>query len=192
MHPCAKDLTADIFYSRKEIMIQVPVLNFQDFIAAQGESLTTASHQVASAFGKTHAHVLRDIRRLKGQCPDGWFESNFGFRFEISELQNGQPLAVCDISRDGFTLLAMGFTGKKALAFKIAYINAFNAMAAYIKNQRDGIRYRCMEKELEMKDSARRGSFHGKGLNQRKHEKTSLEAEMAALLAMAQPPLQLN
>lgn len=39
------------------------------------------------------------------------------------------------INRDGFTLLAMGFTGKKALQFKIDYINAFNQMEEYIKNQ---------------------------------------------------------
>ena len=93
------------------------------------------------------------------------------------------------ITRDGFTLLAMGFTGKKALQFKVGYIAAFNAMAAFIKNQRDGLRYRCMEKELECKDSARRGSYHGKGLNKRKQEKPVLESELQALQALAQPSL---
>jgi hypothetical protein len=62
-------------------------------------------------------------------------------------------------------------------------------MAAFIKNQRDGLRFRCMEKELECKDSARRGSFHGKGLNQRKQEKPVLDSELAALLSLAQPSL---
>lgn len=93
------------------------------------------------------------------------------------------------LTRDGFALLAMRFTGKKALSFQVAYIQAFKAMAAYIKNQRDGLRYRCMEKELECKDSARRGSFHGKGLSQRKQEKPVLEGELSSLLAQAQPSL---
>ena len=38
------------------------------------------------------------------------------------------------MTRDGFTLLAMGFTGKKAMAFKIAYINRFNEMESFIRN----------------------------------------------------------
>ena len=72
----------------------------------------------------------------------------------------------------------MRFRGKKALVFQVAYTDDFNAMASYIKNQYDGLGYRCMEKELECKDSARRGSLHGKGLNQRKQEKPVLEAEL--------------
>lgn len=83
----------------------------------------------------------------------------------------------------------MRFRGAKALAFQVAYTDAFNGMATYIKNQRDGLRYRCMEKELECKDSARRGSFHGKGLNVRKQEKPVLETELATLQRMAQPAL---
>jgi len=99
------------------------------------------------------------------------------------------PSASYRITRDGFTWLAMRFRGKKALVFQVAYTDAFNAMATYIKNQHDGLRYRCMEKELECKDSARRGSLHGKGLNQRKQEKPVLEAELEWLRGMAQPTL---
>jgi Rha family phage regulatory protein len=176
-------------------MNQIPVLNFQDFIAADGDDLTTTSLHVAAAFGKRHDHVLRDIRALMAELPDEDRLPNFGETVEMRLNPSGGaliPSAVFTISRDGFTLLAMSFTGKKALAFKLAYIKAFNAMAAYIKNQREGLHYQCMAKELECKDSARRGSFHGKGLNQRKQEKPRLESELTALLDQAQKPLRFN
>jgi len=69
---------------------------------------------------------------------------------------------------------------------------SINAMVSCIKNQHDGLRYRCMEKELECKDSAQHGSLHGKGLNQRKQEKPVLEAELEWLRGMAQPTLLPN
>lgn len=175
-------------------MTQVPVLNFQDFIAAEGESLFTTSQQVAAAFGRRHDKVLRAIRDLRSQLPEDRLP-NFGETVEMRENPSGGamiPSVSYRITRDGFTLLAMGFTGKKALTFKLAYIDAFNAMAVYIRNQRDGLRYRCMEKEMECKDSARRGSFHGRGLNQRKQEKPVLESELAALQSLAQPSLPLH
>ena len=80
-------------------------------------------------------------------------------------------------------------TGNKAVIHQIAFINAFEAMRTFIANQRNGIQYRCLAKELECKDSARRGSFHGKGLQQRKMEKPLLEAEMQALHQLVQPTL---
>jgi len=171
-------------------MNQVPVLNFQDFIAADGEVLTTTSQQIAAAFGKQHNNVLRSIRALADQLPGSFNALNFEPVAYLDE--KGESRALYRITRDAFALLAMRFTGKKALMFQLAYIQAFNAMADYIKNQRDGLRYLCMEKELECRDSARRGSFHGKGLNQRKQEKPVLETELFELLTLAQPPLQLN
>lgn len=99
------------------------------------------------------------------------------------------PATTCRMTRDGFTWLAMRFRGAKALAFQVAYTDAFNAMTAYIKNQREGLQYRCMEKELECKDSFRRGSFHGRGLQVRKVEKPLLEGELIALQSLVQPSL---
>ncbi|KAA0910679.1 Rha family transcriptional regulator [Pusillimonas sp. ANT_WB101] len=172
-------------------MKNVPVLNFQDFIAADGDSLTTTSQQIAAVFGRRHDDLLKRIRALSASLPD----DRLGYFAESVEMRSNPsggamiPSAAYTITRDGFTLLAMGFTGKKALAFKLAYIDAFNAMAAYSKNQHEGLRYRYMQKELECKDSEQRGSFHGRGLNQRKQEKPVLEAELAELIALAQPAL---
>lgn len=134
-----------------------------------------------------HGHVLRCIRALIAQIPTEFSAPNFE---AVKYLDaKGESREMYRITRDGFTLLAMGFTGKKALGFKMAYIQAFDDMAAFIKNQREGLRYRCLRKELECEDSARRGSFHGKGLNQRRLEKPKLEAELKMLLDMAQPSL---
>ena len=85
---------------------------------------TTTSLKVAEIFEKEHSKVLRSIREL--ECSENFTEANFG----LSEYTDstGRKLPMYNITRDGFTLLAMGFTGEKAMKFKIAYIEAFNAM----------------------------------------------------------------
>lgn len=93
----------------------------------------TTSYLVAETFGKNHAHILRDIDNLC--CSESFHKSNFGFMFSIRELPNGgnRNERYCVITRDGFTFLAMGFTGKKAAEFKEKYIAAFNAMEQQLK-----------------------------------------------------------
>ena len=170
-------------------MNPVPVLNFQDFISLDGDSLTTTSHKVAAVFGKRHDRVLRAIANLLASLPES-HRPIFGAVETIDA--KGELRRSYWMTRDGFTLLAMSFTGVKALTFKLAYIDAFNAMAAFIKNQREGLSYQRAKFELEEKDSRRRGSFHGKGLNERKQEIPRLEAEERRLLAVSQPGLFLN
>lgn len=143
-------------------MTSFPALHFLDFISAEGERLTTTSRHVAVVFGKRHDNVLHAIRGLTEHLPPEFNALNFEAVVFLDE--KGQSCVSYILSRDGFALLAMRFTGKKALAFQVAYIQAFNAMAAYIKNQRDGLRYRCIEKELKSEDSFRRGSIRGPGL----------------------------
>ncbi len=92
----------------------------------------TTSLKVAEVFGKQHAHVLRAIREL--EVPDDFRASNFGLA-EFADAQ-GKKRPMFHITRDGFTLLAMGFTGKEAMQFKIAYIEAFNAMEREISASR--------------------------------------------------------
>lgn len=96
----------------------------------------TTSRAVAEQFGKTHAHLLRDIEKLKQdleQTDEGkaFSQSNFGLSTSLDSRGKEQPIYT--LTRDGFTLLAMGFTGAKAVQFKIAYINAFNRMERLIK-----------------------------------------------------------
>ncbi len=96
---------------------------------------TTTSLKVAEIFEKEHSKVLRSIREL--ECSENFTEANFG----LSEYTDstGRKLPMYNITRDGFTLLAMGFTGEKAMKFKIAYIEAFNAMEKALKEARRGM-----------------------------------------------------
>jgi Rha family phage regulatory protein len=94
---------------------------------------TTTSIDVARHFGKRHDHVMRDIQNLRQQVDPGYLP-NFGECKRINELANGKPEPYYRLTRDGFTLLAMGFTGKRALQFKLAYIDAFNKMEAELRN----------------------------------------------------------
>ena len=79
------------------------------------EILTTTSRKVAEVFGKEHSHVLRDIRELG--CSDDFRKSNFGFS-EYKVDGNNKTYKECVITRDGFTLLVMGYTGEKGNAIQ--------------------------------------------------------------------------
>ena len=93
-----------------------------------GKAVTT-SRKVAEVFEKKHCDVLRAIREL--EVPEDFNERNFASVEYIDQKGEKRPEYL--ITRDGFTILAMGFTGKKAMQFKIAYIEAFNAMEAQLK-----------------------------------------------------------
>lgn len=108
----------------------------QRAIALVTPDCTTTSLIVAEVFGKRHDHVIRDIRALIEQAPS--CVPNFG-ETEVGRPSplNGARIAsqAYTITRDGFMLLAMGFTGKKALNWKLAFIEAFNEMEAALRNQ---------------------------------------------------------
>lgn len=97
-----------------------------------GHTFTT-SRKVAEHFGKNHQHVLRSIKALLAEIS----RSNFGLPDSFDRL-NFEPMSYTDkrgktyleyhLSRDAFSLLAMGFTGKEALVWKIKFLEAFNAM----------------------------------------------------------------
>jgi Rha family phage regulatory protein len=87
---------------------------------------TCLSTEVAAQFGKRHADVIRAIESLLQELPPEGVR-NFAYT-PLTNDQNGQTYPAYRLTRDGFTLLAMGFTGSKALAFKLAYIEAFNRM----------------------------------------------------------------
>ena len=88
----------------------------------------TTSREVAHYFRKRHDNVVRDIRSIMDNCPEEFTALNF----EVSNYldQTGRSLPMYIIFRDGFTLLAMGYTGPEAIRFKLAYIEAFNRMEA--------------------------------------------------------------
>ena len=94
----------------------------------------TTSYEGARYFGTQHFHVMRDIEKLIPKKPE-LRGSNFGLTFEIKQIGNTKRrTSYYLIDKDGFTLLAMGFTGDKALDFKIAYIQAFNRMEQVLQD----------------------------------------------------------
>ncbi len=88
------------------------------------EVTVVTSLDIAETFGKEHKNVLRDIKQL--ECSDEFGQLNFEPSSYINQQNKEQPMYF--ITRDGFTLLVMGYTGEKAMKFKEAYIRQFNAM----------------------------------------------------------------
>lgn len=94
----------------------------------------TTSLAVANFFQKLHKDVLRKIAIL--ECSPAFTQRNFTLCHENNELQNGKPQPVYEMTKNGFIFLVMGFTGKKAAAFKEAYIAEFDRMEAELMKQR--------------------------------------------------------
>ena len=88
----------------------------------------TTSLDVAKFFGKRHDNVVRDIKEIIDNTPESFSALNFEGANYIDEQAKNRPMYI--IYRDGFMLLVMGYTGKKALVIKLAYIEAFNRMEA--------------------------------------------------------------
>jgi len=95
------------------------------------ERATCTSLDVAETFGKDHRHVLRDIRELG--CSEEFRLSNFGQSSYINAQGKEQPMM--RMTRDGFTLLVMGYTGEPAMKFKESYIKQFNAMETALRGK---------------------------------------------------------
>lgn len=93
-------------------------------VAVHNGKLVTDSLNIAEVFGKDHHNVLKAIQTL--DVPKEFGDVNFNAT-EYTTAQ-GKKLPRCEMTRDGFTLLAMGFTGPKAMKFKLAYIEAFSKM----------------------------------------------------------------
>lgn len=95
------------------------------------EVTVVSSLDVAETFGKEHKNVLKDIRELN--CSEEFGRLNFEPTDYVDEHNRKQPMYY--ITRDGFTLLAMGYTGEKAMRFKEAYIKQFNAMERMLQGK---------------------------------------------------------
>lgn len=99
---------------------------------SNNNQLTTTSLKIAERFGIEHKNVLRKIHTL--EIPADFGRLNFEPTGYIDQF--GREQKMYEITRDGFTLLAMGFTGKKAMKFKIDFIKAFNVMESELINRK--------------------------------------------------------
>jgi len=97
-------------------------------------TVTTTSVQVAQFFGKRHDNVLRAIRVLLREGASENYLLNFEeVNMDFTNGKGVQSGTAYRMTREGFMLLAMGFTGKEALRWKQAYIAAFNRMEAELQ-----------------------------------------------------------
>lgn len=103
--------------------------NPENFNALVSEDLRATTRTIAKNFKKLHKDVLKAVRNL--ECSEEFNERNFA-PVEYVDTK-GQTRTEYAVTRDGFTFLAMGFTGKTAATWKEKYIAAFNAMEAQIK-----------------------------------------------------------
>lgn len=104
----------------------------KNLLIMHNQQAVTSSTALAETFGKHHNHILRDIEALK-EGVQNW--TDLFFETTYTHPQNKQQYRMYLMNRDGFTLLAMGFTGSKALHFKVEYINAFNQMERQMLQQ---------------------------------------------------------
>jgi len=111
------------------LTINTPKIQLQD------RTMTTTSLNIAEVFQRNHKDVIRKIESL--EIPQDFCERNFTPTSKTVAMPRGgeKQIKAYTITRDGFTLLAMGFTGKKAMQFKLAYIEAFNRMETELLNK---------------------------------------------------------
>ena len=120
-------------------------------LSTQNGEPVASSREVAKRFGKNHRDVLRAIEdilegvRKIAQTPKDITAQNCAvtqmfFKSEYTHPQNHQKYPMYLMNRDGFSLLAVGFTGKEAGQWKLKYISAFNAMEKQLAAQHKGQR----------------------------------------------------
>lgn len=112
-----------------------------NLVVLRDRQAVTDSLKVAEVFEKQHRHVLEKARNLTAE--NSAVKNMFVETTYINKRGQKQPIIY--MNRDGFTLIAMGFTGKKAMEFKLKYIEAFNKMEQQIRNQSE--RPKLMQKE---------------------------------------------
>lgn len=110
-------------------MTDLVVINGQNVsFEVVGDQTYTTSLNIAAVFEKRHDNIIAQIKRL----PNDDFNA---LNFKVVEYKDakGEMRKCYKITRDGFVMLAMGFTGDKAYRFKVEYINAFNKMEQMLK-----------------------------------------------------------
>lgn len=113
----------------------IPASPTCDLVEIENGQPVTTSLKIAELFGKNHKEVLRDIReKILPHITDDFNERNFA-PVDYRDGK-GQYRPMYYLTRDGFTMVAMGYTGPKAMRFKEAYINEFNKMEAMLQKTR--------------------------------------------------------
>ena len=183
-----------------------PIVSTRD-----GEAFAN-SRDVAAFFEKRHDHVLRDIDSLLKQAPDLALRDftqgslpKSGESSDNNDLSGIRTYRSFEMTRDGFTILAMGFTGPKALGFKRLYIEAFNVMEAELRARPAvdpvvalndpaalrGILLTYTEKVIALEGQVAELAPKAEGFDQLANADGMFNLNAAAKL-LGQPPIQFN
>jgi len=100
----------------------------------QNGLILVSSREIAERFEKQHKHILDKISLLILEINSAEKSAQYFFETKYADL-SGKSNKEYLLNRDGFSLLVMGFTGNRALAWKLKYINAFNRMEEEIRKQ---------------------------------------------------------
>lgn len=112
-----------------EVQTELPLE--EALVSVVNERIVVSSRQIAAHFEKQHKDVLKSISNL--DCSPEFGQRNFAPSSYLNSQNKEQPEYL--ITYEGFSFLAMGFTGKDAATWKERYINAFNEMEAKLKEQ---------------------------------------------------------
>lgn len=109
----------------------VQAVDFTSFVFASNDDIKTTSLIIAEKFSKSHTHVIRDIEKIMTQVSDIFNKTNFGLiEVDVKVGFGTRKDKGYELTKDGFIMVVMSYTGAKAFAIKEAYINAFNLMHA--------------------------------------------------------------
>lgn len=173
---------------KQELVIQE--FDFSKMVMAiQGQAFTT-SQKIAAYFGKRHDNVLRKIRQVRDECPDEFAQLNFEEADFIDK--NGETQPMFKLTKDGYMLVVMGFTGSAATLIKVRYIQAFNWMADQICRWNDMGEQAQHRHALKVAKSEVKARIGSKMMNARKREKKLLAIEFEQILSLTQPKLIFN
>ena len=156
-----------------------------NLVTIDRDRIVTDSETLARTFGRRHKNVLQAYDRLK--CSEEFIRLNFQ-PVEFLDAK-GELRRRVTMTKDGFVMLAMGFTGPKAAAFKEAYIKEFNEMADALARGERNLWQQMQALIAREAESAVRASFGSRLMLERKRELPLFREEHEELEARIQPSL---
>ncbi|MEY9976534.1 phage antirepressor KilAC domain-containing protein [Lysinibacillus sp. RC79] len=122
-----------------------------NLVVIQKRQAVTTSLQVSETFEKQHKNVIQVIENLVAEN-----SATKNMFYEGSYENRGKQYKMYYMNRDGFTLLAMGFNGSKALEFKLKYIDAFNKMESQLKPDLPGTYKEALQALIQKEEERER------------------------------------
>lgn len=156
-----------------------------NLVSIEDGKISVDSKVVADAFGKVHRDVIRAITNI--ECSDDFRVRNFAQSSYTSD--QGKKLPCITMTRDGFCMVVMGFTGKKAAEWKEAFLGAFAAMEKALLEQQKGVMASFAEAIALMEQDKEIASASAKALARwrkvrKQHIETVSEAHARAQLVL--------